>query len=518
MTDTSLPPLIQQMLMSSFYPHPVAGEVKLVQTHISYVLLTGDFAYKLKKPLNFGFLDFSTLEKRQHFCQEELRLNQRGAAELYLEVLPIVQVGDRFQLGGEGEPVEYVLKMRQFPQDRLLVDLFDRGEVTADLVRQLALAIAAFHTQLETSDYIRSFGAVERVREAFDENYSQTELYIGGPQTQEQFEQTRQATDRIFAERRELLNSRIRQHWIRECHGDLHLGNICYWNDTFLLFDCIEFNEPFRFVDVIYDIAYIVMDFQMRQRPDLSAVFLNTYIEQTGDWEGLQLLPLYVSRQSYVRAKVMSFLLGDPSVPSEVKQTASDTAAKYYHLAWQCLQPRQGKLFVMSGLSGSGKSTVAGQLAQQLDAIHIRSDAVRKHLAGIPLDRRGDVAGSYGSGIYTPEMTAKTYDRLLELGILLAEQGFPVVLDAKYDRKDLRQVLQKQAERHRIPFTFVACTAPIETVRQWLQNRTEDIADATADMLTTQQQTFEPLTDEELAQAVTIHTDRDLAPQLQSLC
>ncbi|MGK7911133.1 MAG: AAA family ATPase [Synechococcus sp.] len=514
MSESALPALIQHMLKSDFYPHDVQEPIQLLQTHISYVLLTGEFAYKVKKPMNFGFLDFTTLEKRRFFIQEELRLNQRGAAELYLEVLAISkhESGD-YELGGTGEAVEYTLKMRQFPQETLLPQLFDRGELTPDLVVALAKEIASFHSNLTTSDRISSFGSVAGVRAAFDENYEQTAGFIGGPQTQEQFDQTKALTDRFFAEQAEMLERRVQGGFVRECHGDLHLGNICYWNNRFYLFDCIEFNEPFRFVDVMYDIAYIVMDLQLRKRPDLSALFLNTYIEHTGDYEGLQVLPLYVSRQSYVRAKVTSFMLGDPAISAETKAEVTATAAKYYQLALQCLQPRSGSLYVMCGLSGSGKSTVASALSQTLDAIHIRSDAVRKHLAGINLYERGS-SGEFGSGIYTPEMTQKTYDRLQQLGILLASLGYPVILDAKYDKQALRQAIANAAKQHQLPLKFISCEAPLETIRQWLGARTGDIADATADLLDKQIQAFEPLTTEEQMMTNVVRTDGDLAAQI----
>ena len=250
MIDSASPPLIQQMLSPEFYPHPVVEPIQLLQTHISYVLLTGEFAYKVKKPMDFGFLNFTTLEKRKLYIEEELRLNQRGAAELYLEVLPITQTDRGYRLGGDGEAVEYALKMRQFPQETLLPQLFDRGGLTPELVVQLAKEIAEFHSKLVTDDRIRSFGSVSGVRAAFDENYEQTEGFIGGPQTQTQFDETKALTDRFFAEQAELLDRRVQGNFVRECHGDLHLGNICYWNNQFYLFDCIEFNEPFRNVDV----------------------------------------------------------------------------------------------------------------------------------------------------------------------------------------------------------------------------------------------------------------------------
>jgi aminoglycoside phosphotransferase family enzyme/gluconate kinase len=497
------------MLDSNFYPHPVQEPIRLIQTHISYVLLTGDYAYKIKKPLNFGFLDYSTLDKRHHFCNEELRLNQRGAAELYLDVVAIVQRGERFQFAEQGTPVEYAVKMRQFPQDALLSHQFREGQLTLELLDWLADVIAEFHHQAETNDYIRSFGEIPQIRAAFDENYEQTQQYIGGPQTQAQFDETRAYTDQFFAKRNDLFASRIQNNWIRECHGDLHLGNICLWNDALFLFDCIEFNEPFRFVDVMFDIAYIVMDLEVGKRPDLSNAFLNAYVEQTGDWEGLQVLPIYINRQTYVRAKVTSFMLDDTSVSDEDKQQAFQTASSYYQLAWEYSKPRQGQLIVMSGLSGSGKTTAARLLARRINAIHIRSDAVRKHLGEIPLHQRGS------DGLYTPEMTQKTYNRLLSLGTMLASQGYSVILDAKYDRASLRDDVITRAGIHELPLKILHCTAPMEVLKERLQNRSGDIADATTDILAGQH--LEPFQDAEHKYVKTLDTTQDISSQLAVL-
>ncbi|MEN9229702.1 MAG: AAA family ATPase [Thermostichus sp. DG02_5_bins_236] len=534
MTDARLPQLIQAMLDPAFYPHAVQAPIQLIQTHISYILLTGDYAYKVKKPLNFGFLNFTSLEQRHHFCQEELRMNQRGAPGIYLEVLPITQSNGQFQLNGSpesGECVEYTLKMRQFPQESLLSNLFARGELTSALMEELGRVVAAFHAQTETNDYIRSFGQPERVREAFDENYQQTQRYIGGPQTAQQYQETQAYTDRFFAQRPDLFQQRLEQDRIRECHGDLHLGNICFWEGKLLLFDCIEFNESFRFVDVMYDISYTVMDLDARHRPDLGNVYLNTYLEETGDWEGLKVLPIYLNRQAYVRAKVTSFLLDDPTATEEIKAEACKTAAQYYRLAWNYTRPKQGQIILMSGLSGSGKSTVARYLARQLNAIHIRSDAVRKHLAGIPLRERG------GPEIYTPEMTAKTYRRLVQLGTDLALEGYTVILDAKFDRQDLRGMAIAQAQAQGIPLHILHCYAPTTTLQERLQRRASsqtcaevsstqaswvvgdllyapDIADATADMLSKQQVHWQDFAESERPFVTAVDTGQDWQAQL----
>jgi aminoglycoside phosphotransferase family enzyme/predicted kinase len=511
MTETILPALIQQMLQPEFYPHAVTEAIQLIQTHGSYVLLTGDYVYKLKKPVNFGFLDYSSLEKRQHFCEEELRLNQRGAGELYLEVLPVTLVGEQYYLGGTGKPAEYLLKMRQFPQESLFSELFSQGKLQEIHLEELGRVVAEYHRHTQTNNYISSFGEIPQIRAAIDENYEQTRKYIGRPQTESQFNTTKEYTDNFFAQRPELFASRVANNYIRECHGDLHLRNIALWNDKTLLFDCIEFNEPFRFVDVMYDVAFTVMDLEARHRQDLGNAFLNTYAEQTGDWEGLQVLPLYLSRQAYVRAKVTSFLLDDPNIPQEVKQDAAQTASAYYEQAANYTKSKQGGLILMSGLSGSGKSTTAKYIARQLGAIHLRSDAVRKHLAGIPLFAKG------GNEIYTEEMTDKTYGRLLHLGIMLAQQGWQVILDAKYDRQRFRQEAIAQAIEHKLPLKIVFCTAPIEILQERLSKRTGDIADATADLTVSQSQQAEPFTNEEQSYITILDTTQPHEIQLKKL-
>ncbi|MEG3989651.1 AAA family ATPase [Microcoleus sp. S28C3] len=515
---TCLPPLIQQMLQPGFYPHGVTEPVQLIQTHASFVLLTGDYTYKIKKPVNFGFFDYSTLEKRQHFCTQELLMNRRTAPEIYLEVLPVIKIGDSFQLRSNlpattpAEVVEYALKMREFPQDSLLLSLLEHGLLTEQLMADLGREVAKFHSTAISNSYLRTFGEVSQIRAAIDNNYLISQKYIGGPQTQVQFQETKDYTDEFFEKNQELFNRRIANNKIRECHGDLHLRNIAFWQDKILLFDCIEFNEDFRLVDVMYDVAFTVMDLESRGRRDLGNAFLNTYIEQTGDWEGLQLLPLYLSRQAYVRAKVTSLMLDDAAISTAQKAEISQTASHYYKLAWQYTQPRRGKLTLMSGLSGSGKSTAARYLARRTGAIHIRSDAVRKHLGGISLNERG------GQDLYSDEMTAQTYGRLLELGIILADRGWDVILDAKFDRQNLRTDAINQAQSHGLPLQIIYCTAPIEVLRERLQQRRGDIADATAELLSSQQAAFEPFTELEQISVNIVDTAQDLEVQLNLIC
>lgn len=518
--DVTLPSLIQQMLQPDFYPHPVQEPIQLLQTHISYVFLTGEYAYKVKKPANFGFLDFTSLEKRRHFCHEELRLNQRLSPDLYLAVLPIVENAGQYQLGAVDSvqtAVEYALQMRQFPQTMLLSHLFEDEKLTPKIVQQLALQVAVFHASAVTSPEVTAYGSIASVQQVDTNNHAISTPFIGTSQIQTQQDETHAFTTQFFEQHADWFAQRQTQGKIRECHGDLHLNNVCLYQDNIQIFDCIEFNQEFRNIDVIYDVAFMVMDLEFRGRVDLANLFLNTYLEQTGDYTGAALLPLYLSMRAYIRGNVNSLALNDPAISTAEKAEFLQRGQAYYRQAWDYTRRSRGRIILMSGLSGSGKSTVARQLAQKLNAIHVRSDAVRKHLAEIPLYQRGDRGGEVGSGIYTPEMTQKTYGALLELGLLLAQQGWSVILDAKYDRHALRQPVLASAIAAHIPIKIVQCTAPIEVLCDRLNHRTNDIADATAALLESQIKTAEPLTDSEQPFAVTLQTDQPLEPQLDQI-
>ena len=502
--------LVEQMLTSEFYPHSVTNKIKLIQTHASYVFLTGEYVYKVKKEVDFGFLDYSTLAKREYYITQELELNQKIAPELYLEVIPISKQGDRFILGSSDNVCEYTLKMRQFLQENLFSNLLQTRKLDHDRLKELGKIVAEFHDCAQTNEYIASFGSVDQIRIAFDENYQQTKKYLASLQTNEQYQTTQAYSDRFFSQYQDLFRQRVETHKIKECHGDLHLKNICLWRNQIQLFDRIEFNMSFRFVDTMYDVAFIVMDLEANQRQDLANVFLNSYLEYSGDWEGLQILPLYLSRQAYVRAKVNSFLSEDSQVSQAKQQLAQKAAQAYYRQAYDYTQTQPSSIIMMSGLSGSGKSTVAKEIAKNIGAIQLRSDAVRKHLAGISLNETGD--------IYTPEMTQKTYDRILELGIMLTRAGYKVILDAKYDRIALRQAVIKQAQANNIPLKIVHCDAPIAVLRDRLNQRKNDISDATAELLASQQAKIQGFTKDELELLTTVDTSQNWQNLIPTIC
>lgn len=489
--------LIQQMQQSDFYPHKTTSPIEIIQTHISYIFLTGEYAYKLKKAVDFGFLNFTTLNNRKYFVEEELRLNKPIAPDIYLEILPIGKKNEYYLLGDNENIEDYVLKMRQFPQENLLINMFETGKLTDAHLQELGEKVAKFHQEALTNDYISSFGTIEVINQSIQDNYKVTEKYIGIAQNLAQYQETKQFTDNFLDDNKNLFFERIKQGKIRECHGDLHLKNICWWHNKIQLFDRIEFNESFRFVDTIYDVAFTVMDLDAKGKSDFANLFLNTYLEYTGDWEALQILPLYLCRQAYVRAKVTSFLLADSAISQTEKQQILETAKSYYYLAWKYTQIKQGKLILMSGLSGSGKTTIAKQIAPAQNGIHIRSDAVRKHLANIPLSQHGN------QEIYTENWTEKTYNRLLTLGILLVKKGFNVILDATYNQQKWRLNVIKQAEINHIPLEIMYCHAPQEILGDRLSKRNNDISDATPEILLNQK--FDPFNITEKKYVITIN-------------
>lgn len=508
MSDGALPPVIRAMLRPEFYPHPVAaGRLRLVQTHASYVLLTGDFAYKVKKPVDLGFLDFTTLARRRHFCEEEVRLNRRGAPGMYLGVVSITSGPARsLVFGGDGPAVEYAVKMRQFPEAALLSGALARGELSESDAVALAATVAAYHAESRVIDS-GAFGSPAMIWRGMDDSFRSTANLVGDLIEPRWFEETQRFADDVFARHSPLLWSRIDGGYVRGCHGDLHLGNVCRWNGKTLLFDCIEFDDEFSHVDVYCDVAFAMMDFDAHGFPALANAFMNAYAELTGDWEGLRVLPLYLCRNAYVRAKVNALRLETCVPNSDEAAAARRDAMRYFELAWQyARRPRHGRLVLMCGASGSGKTTLARHLAKRWGAVHLRSDAVRKHLAGVPLDRRA------GADAYCPEMTRRTYARMLELGLALAADGGTVLLDARYVRVTLRTSALDAAVARGVPLRIVHCVAPPEVLHERVVQRAAaaagDVSDATDDLLFEQLQEFEPFQPAEAPYVLSVDTRR----------
>jgi aminoglycoside phosphotransferase family enzyme/predicted kinase len=505
--DDKLPLTIRHLLRPDAYPHPTSGPVVLVQTHISYVLLTGPYVYKVKKPVDLGFVDFSTLERRRHFCEEEVRLNRRGAPGLYLGVVPIARgdgAGAGLVLGGSGRAVEYAVKMRQFPEEGVFSRLLARGALGESDVEQLAATVAAYHADAPRQPTGR-FGRPDDLLAGIREDHRQSERFFGRFQTRDRLDVTDAFTERFVSSHRDLLAARLAGGHVRECHGDLHLGNICRWEDRTLLFDCIEFNERYRWIDTMHDAAFTAMDLEARGRRDLATAFINAYAELTGDWDGLRLLPLYLCRYAYVRAKVSSMLADEPEAEPSARESAGEAAKRYYELAHAYASPRGrggGRLLVMCGPSGSGKSTIARALARRLGAAHVRSDAVRKHLAGVPLRARA------GADVYAPVMTERTYARLLELGTALAAEGHTVILDARYSRRAQRGPLIEAAAARGIPLRILHCTLPPELLVARLDRRQGDVSDATAELLEAQKEEAEPFAPAELEYLLRLDSTR----------
>lgn len=326
-----LPSLKKALLDPVIYPeHPRV--VGFNETHISLLFFTGKHVYKLKKPVDFGFLDFTTLEKRKYFCEQEVKLNRRLSSGIYLGVVRVTVDGKRVLLNGEGEAVEYAVQMKQLPGELLLDHLLKEGKLTPEMMERVSERLARFYSVAETSDYIKSFSKPERVKQDTDENFEQTEKYIDEAIPGDVYEEIRNRTNRFLKERKELFHRRIAADRIRDCHGDLRLEHI-FWGDEVSIFDCIEFNERFRYTDVAADIAFLAMDLDYQGRADLALPLIRTYMDESGDSDIPDILDFYKCYRAYVRGKVESFRLDDPNIPQEEKMEARKRARRYFDLA-----------------------------------------------------------------------------------------------------------------------------------------------------------------------------------------
>jgi aminoglycoside phosphotransferase family enzyme len=326
------PPLIQAMLDPAFYPH-LPKEVELIQTHISYIFLTGELVYKVKKPVDFGFLDFTTLEKRRHFCQEEIRLNRRFSPDVYLGAVPISRDGDAFHLGDDTEVVEYAVKMRRINEDHMLYRLLEGGKVESEDMERIGRHLASVYAAIPSDEKVQAFGSLDIISINIVENFEQTRKYINGPVSPEAFETIESWSLAFMKENTALFEQRVAQGSIKDCHGDLHLQHICVEGEKIYIFDCIEFNERFRFGDVASDVAFLAMDLDFNGYPDLARAFVHAYTEASGDTTLAQVLVFYKVYRAYVRAKVTSFMLDDPGLDEKAKGEVLRRAKRYYDLA-----------------------------------------------------------------------------------------------------------------------------------------------------------------------------------------
>ena len=307
------------------------GQIELVQTHISFVFLTRNFVYKVKKTVNFGFLDFSTLEKRRLFCEKELQLNRRLCDDMYLEVAPINKA-NIIKIKGEGETVEYALKMKRMPQERIMTRLLDENKVKDSLIDEIAKIIVEFHSKAETNRNISEFGSRATIKTNWNENFEQTQAFVGRTISAMNCELIREKVGNFMKKSKPLIEKRIADGRIRDCHGDIHSGNI-FITDKVYIFDAIEFNERFRYSDVAADVAFLAMDLDFKGRVYLSDFFVRKYVEYSGDQELMRLLPFYKCYRAYVRGKVVGFKLADPNIDEDEKQAATKEAQAYFELA-----------------------------------------------------------------------------------------------------------------------------------------------------------------------------------------
>ena len=496
--------LINALQNPALYPHPVKG-FELIETHISWVLLTGEYAYKIKKPMNFGFLDFTELGQREHFCKEELRLNQRLTEGLYLEVLPITGSAEAPQIAGEGAAIEYALKMRQFPQGQMLTTLQANGELDAGHIDQLARQIAEFHLQTPKVPAEQPFGSPDSVMAPVEQNFEQIRPFLSDKADLQQLDNL-QAWARSSFERLEgLFAARKANGFTRECHGDIHLGNATVIDGKVVIFDCIEFNEPFRKTDVWADTAFLAMDLEDRGLKCLARRFVSQYLELTGDYEGLEVLNFYKAYRALVRAKIALFSM--PANADGVQRATSlRTYRNYANLAESYSAIPSRLLAITHGVSAVGKSHVAMRLVEALGAVRVRSDVERKRLFG---EQQQAEAGQLQAGIYDQDASAATYQRLHQLAATILRAGFPVVLDATYLKQAQRQAAAEVASSTGVPLLILDCQAPEAVIASWLEQRqaeNTDPSDATQEVVKAQQASREPLDEVELQQSTRVDT------------
>lgn len=466
------PRLIETMKTPAFYPHNPA-EVELIQTHISYVFIAGDFVYKVKKPLRFDFLDFTTLAKRKFFCQEEIRLNQRLAPETYLDVVAISldsQGNPTLQKGSE--IIDYAVRMKKLPQERMLKVLLSQGLASEDIMDKVAGKVAKFHQNAQCGRHIDVRGGIENIRHNNEENFSETVTYINVTIPEYQYRLIADYVKNFLAANKALFEKRIADHKIRDCHGDLHLEHICITDDI-VIFDCIEFNERFRYADVAQDVAFLMMDIDFNGHSPHAQTFIQSYVKYSGDTDMLLLLNFYRCYYAYVRGKVTSFRLREKDLSPNIRKDITKTARQYFDLAYTyAARLEKPALFLTAGLMGSGKSYQAYEFARRWGAEIIRSDVLRKELFDMkPTDRRYE---DFGKGIYSDDISTFVYDKALERAAEKIKQGQPVIIDASFKKRLDRQKAFRLAEALGVDFYVLECICPDDITQRRLERRMKD--------------------------------------------
>lgn len=501
LSETDFTKLIKQLMDPGCYPHPT-GVISIEETHISWVILTGDYVYKIKKPVNFGFLDFSSEERRHHFCEEEVRLNRRLAPEIYLGVVPVCGSVDSPVVGDSdpknGPVLTHAVRMRQFPSGLLLKDLASAGPLDEEVIRSLSTTIADFHLGTWKAPADSKYGTPEAVAGPIFGNFRQIRTmkgigrYAGTLQPLESW-----AKDFIDS-RTDTLRLRLHDGFIRDCHGDLHINNIIYWKNRAVAFDCLEFNPELRIIDVMSEVAFLLMDLIDHRNEEQGFEFLNQYLVRTGDYEGCELLPLYLSYRAMVRAKVASIQLAQHSEEPEKAAQLEEEFGEYLRLASRFAHESRSGITITFGISGSGKSTMAREYTRECRGIHLRSDVERKRLFGLGLLESS--TEDQKEKMYHPDTTARIYDRLLDLSERITRAGFPVIVDATFLKKADRDRFRELSESLQIPFRILNCNVSAEQAEAWLEKRASeggDPSEATVEVMRHQLRTMDPLTREE---------------------
>ena len=489
---------------------PDCTRVERLDTHISCVFLTGRYAYKIKKAVDFGFLDFRALAARRHFCEEELRLNRRLAPALYLDLVPITGSVDVPVLGGDGPVLEYAVKMSEFPQVALASRIVERGELSLADIDALAAKVAAFHDASGVVHRDSAFGSPNEILRAARQNFEQLRPHLETKAEREELEELRAWTERKHAACRGAFLRRCKEGFIRECHGDLHLNNIARVDGELVIFDCIEFNESMRWIDVMSEVAFTVMDLHYRGRVDLARRFLNAYLERTGGYTGLTVLHFYLVYRALVRTKIARLRAAQLETGAARRALLAEYRA-HLTLARSYARPTRPALLLTHGLAGCGKTTLSQALLEMIGAVRIRSDVERKRVHGMGALERS--CNGIDRGLYAAGATEATYQELAAQARNVVESGLIAVVDATFLKRWQRNLFRDLAAELGVVFVIVDFVARDATLRERVARRAaaaSDASDADLAVLDHQLHNHEPLAPDEQAFVVAYDTAEPL--------